>query len=385
MSFGALKSSEGLARLLLTVSPKFGQRAQPSGRSHLILQQRRKLETHRSSSATAASLPEFALGDIAFQVLRSLSRRGGIPAMSDKKEVKKRQKKEVKTTIRPPTQKSKGFGAVSGADDKHPWEAQNWNLPWEIEVPPPDWESSEWKSLLEQLDTLPVFTILTEREKPLTFDSNGVELQVYFVDAARAQNELDKMLEAGNDFRLTAEGLGQAFRKTVEGSALLMPSVDSLERTDEQWKNVDIPLFTCFGIKSLAVEGNSLGVPPGTQTLPLFLDAADAAASLSRAIEMTNETIEPNDPVFQVAITSLPVAVDIVLRGDEVAKYGAPFQFVAPRSSIELVNTIYDAEIDRMQPREALIVKGTGGRSEEEDDIIDGSDSDKNNILFPGR
>lgn len=325
-------TSEGLARLLIAVSHPLRR----------LPHQRHDVDAHGSGLAKS---PLLARREAEFQILPLLPRRVGMVEMA----VKKRSNRKKKMGAKPKA----GFGTKN-------------------QFSPPDWNSLAWQSLQNHLDSVPVFTTVDKDEQPIRFDDEmGSVRELFFVDPVRAEEHFNNLTAQvpDKDLSMMPVGLGEAFRKHVERTGLLLPSTDSLERAG-QWESGDVPLFTCFGIKSTALKDNAIGVPEGTATLPLFLDAGDASASLNQAIDraraagMTEEELSH----LQLAQTTLTVAVEMVLSGTEEENCGARFQFVAPRSSMKFLDTIAQAEKSRL-------VK----------DLMQDQESKTDSLLFPER
>jgi len=198
--------------------------------------------------------------------------------------------------------------------------------------------SPAWERLQKHLDTLPVFTCVNERGEPLGYERDGQQLAIYFADVERAQQELATKSEQfpALRLRLLGAGLGAVFREHTAGSALLVPSQAALAGAGDEWDSETLPLYTCLSLSSQAPEGTGLDLEPGTPTTPLFMSPEDAQASLEAALGAARQNGLPDAQLaqMQLACTSLPLAVELVLSGREVETCGNAFQFVAPRSSL---------------------------------------------------
>jgi len=79
--------------------------------------------------------------------------------------------------------------------------------------------------------------------------------------------------------------MGQAYRLSMEGKALLVPSVKELEAAGAPAgaspNGQELPLFGCLQISRPAAEG-------GNPVLPLFVSKADAERAVADAVSMTD-------------------------------------------------------------------------------------------------
>jgi hypothetical protein len=194
--------------------------------------------------------------------------------------------------------------------------------------------SPAWEKLQRHLDELPAFTCVNENSEPLGYERDGRPIAIFFADVDRAEQELTLSREKFPDLglRLMSVGLGDVFRRTVEGEALLVPSQTALAAAGEDWNSETLPLYVCLAMSKPATDGS------GEQTTPFFMEPADAQASLDAAIKATEQSGGLSQEMraqLQLSVTSLNTAVDLVLAGKEKETCGddGGFQFVAPRRS----------------------------------------------------
>ena len=87
------------------------------------------------------------------------------------------------------------------------------------------------------------------------------------------------------NLRLMSAGLGSVFKRTIEGTALLVPSATALESAGEDWNSETLPVFTCLAMSKPAGDNS------GVETLPFFLDPSDAQANLKNAIDKSRDRL----------------------------------------------------------------------------------------------
>jgi len=192
--------------------------------------------------------------------------------------------------------------------------------------------STAWSTALQKdLDEVPVFTCANRQGDPLGYERDGKPLAIFFADAARAKQELEiangKFPELG--LRVIGVGLGEAYKRTREGSALLVASAEALAGAGDDWDDAQLPLYTCLTL--------SQEQPDGTAATPLFLCPNDARTSLENAISaakaagpLSSQMLE----ALQLMCTSLDTAIDVVLSGREKEVCGDRFLFLPPSKSI---------------------------------------------------
>ena len=203
-------------------------------------------------------------------------------------------------------------------------------------------DAPAWASLQRHLDTLPVFTCVNAEGEPLGYVRDKQQIAIFFADVTRAKQELTQMSTQYPDLnlRLLGVGLGDAFRKHTEGSALLVPAADALANAGDAWSSEMLPLYTCLALASQAPAEAKLELAAGATTTPLFLCPNDAQASLDAALDASRKggASEEQLSQLQLVVTSLPAAVELVLTGKEAETCNRPeghrFQFVAPRTSL---------------------------------------------------
>jgi len=213
-----------------------------------------------------------------------------------------------------------------------------------------DVDSEAWPALRSLLDQLPCFTCVNSNGDPLGYEREGRALSIFFVDVARAEQELEgataKWPELG--LRLLSVGLGDAYERSCRGDAVVVPSQTALARAGADWDSETLPLFTCLAMSKPAADS-------GSPTIPFFMDPDDAQANLDAAIGQAAERLtEEQLAQLQLVCTPLPRAVDIIVSGEEkafCAKWGTSaesFQFVAPSSSVNYLRAAME-ELERRQ------------------------------------
>ena len=199
-----------------------------------------------------------------------------------------------------------------------------------------------------------MFTCVDRDGNPLGYERDGTPVAMFFVDAARAEQELT-MARTGwpeSDFRVIGVGLGDVYRqalpadtrpqadtpraacaptrrpplpagrRTREGSALLVAGAAALERAGDEWDEEQLPLYTCLSL--------SQPQPDGAMATPFFLCPVMADASLEAAVSKSAAALSPDELAqLQLACTTLDTAVQMVLAGREREVCGDRFLFVA--------------------------------------------------------
>jgi len=215
-------------------------------------------------------------------------------------------------------------------------------------VPEIDFDSPRWEKLQKHLDTLPVFRVVEgENMNPMGYEQDGKQLDIFFVESLRAQQEVDVLSKKfpGQALQLQAVGLGAAFRAHMEGTALVVPSADALERSPDSFSSETTPLYTCLSMRSKSVEGDGLDLQPGTLTVPLFMNPKDADASLQASkVEAIKAGLDAKAiSKLQLTVCAMPVAVSLIIQGKEDETIaGNKFQFVASRNSLELLRSMME-------------------------------------------
>lgn len=184
-------------------------------------------------------------------------------------------------------------------------------------------EGSTWPVLQKLLDEMPVFTVANAEGQPLQYQIGERQVAVFYTDVAAGKREYesarDRYPDLGCD--VITVGLGQAFRLSSEGKAMVVPGIAELQAAgapaEAEPMGQEVPLFACMGMKR---EGGKV---------PLFMchadgaaAAADASASLSKELEM--------DSVFSLqSIVEELSDLDDPLEGE--------FVWVAPSASLQHV------------------------------------------------
>lgn len=195
--------------------------------------------------------------------------------------------------------------------------------------------SAGWATLQPALDRLPCFTVANEEGQPLQYEMNGKPLAVFYVDIAAAQVELKAARESSPTLESTADlipvGLGQAYKLSCEGQAVLVPGTADLQAAgapaDVEPMGQAVPLFACM---DMSREG-----PSGAPELPLFLCHAECEAAVAQA----SAADEPDAPLEIVGL-SLPTVIERL-----TASSGEPlaFAFVPPAKSTTYIETYLSA------------------------------------------
>ena len=170
------------------------------------------------------------------------------------------------------------------------------------------------------LDKLPVFTVADSEGKPLQFTVGKRQLAVFYADVAAAKAQRLSVVKQHPDCDLIAVGLGNAYRLSYEGKAMLVPDVAELRAAgapaDAQPIGQELPLFMCP--KLSRYDGT-------TAVTPLFMSHADCAAA---AAESTSADA-PDD-----GVPSAIRAITLQSVVNELSDPAAPvFSFVAPSAS----------------------------------------------------
>lgn len=201
-------------------------------------------------------------------------------------------------------------------------------------------ESQEWANLEVHLDTIPTFIVANAKSEPLMYMRGTTPISVVFTDPEQAVVELNDIRKRwpDTDWILQPIGLGSAFKKHIMNKAYLVPSPTAIAGAGEGWDDDVVPLYTCFYLTSNPPVEANLEVPAGQAATPLFLSPEDARENLQQAIDaMPEKLTEEQLAGMQLVVTSMPIATQIVVSGQEEAKIGGKFQFIAPKKSISFL------------------------------------------------
>jgi len=188
-----------------------------------------------------------------------------------------------------------------------------------------EFESEGWRQLQGKLDQLPVFTVANAEGQPLQYEINQRPLAVFYADVEAAKKELaaaqSQYPELSCD--LIPVGLGSAYKLSCDGSAMVVPSLASLQALGApegaQPMGQELPLFACM---EMSQEGENGPV------LPLYMSHEDCAAVIKKVTEA-----DPPDEPLQISGLSLPSVVERLTSLADPAKGG--FAFVAPSASLQ--------------------------------------------------
>ena len=199
-------------------------------------------------------------------------------------------------------------------------------------------DSPAWPALQQHLDTIPAFTVVNENAEPLGYEQEGKSICIFFADVERAQQELEMSRQRFPNLELSllAAGLGDVYKRTVRGDALLVPSAEALSAAGDDWDSETLPLYTCLLMSQPAADGS------GEMRTPFFLDPRDAQRSLDAAIAAATSGQEAplseyQKAQLQLACTSLPAAVEMVLSGRELEVSGKQWQLVPSAAAVAYI------------------------------------------------
>jgi len=178
------------------------------------------------------------------------------------------------------------------------------------------------------LDQVPVFVCANQAGDLLKKEQPDGERQViFFADIETAKTELarasDKYPE--QQLSLMAVGLGDAYTKAAQGTAVLLPSKDEVavaKTPDGKWANNVLPLFGCPHMRTPREDGSD--------AMPLFVSSSDARQALGQA-EGSLPDHARDDADLGIVCVSLEEAVEMSASPAEEVPTVA---FVPPSASI---------------------------------------------------
>ncbi|KAJ1454972.1 hypothetical protein M885DRAFT_520882 [Pelagophyceae sp. CCMP2097] len=185
--------------------------------------------------------------------------------------------------------------------------------------------SSAAAAVLDELDEIPVFVCANGEGAPLGYDREGTTVSLFYVDVAQARRDVAEAAAMYPDLglQMLPVGLGDAYARLREGSAIIVPGADDLAAAQdpdgEPWDADTVPLFGCLEMTKVRAED-------GTRFCPLFLSAADAQVALANATGSTGMSL-------QVVCVALPRAVELLENSTRSAS-GVAFELVPPAASI---------------------------------------------------
>lgn len=194
--------------------------------------------------------------------------------------------------------------------------------------------SPAWAELQTELDTLPVFTLVNAKGDPLVQQTPaGAPVSIFFADLFRAEAELANANRLFPDLKLKILpiGLGDAFKRAQDGSAMLVPSANELAAAgmDPATSQSILPLFGCTKL---------MGPKPGNpekKVMPLFMSATEAKAAVDKALEdglggLVPEGMTAQAMGFDILCMPLIKACELIVTGRETR-----LAFIAPSNSVK--------------------------------------------------
>lgn len=186
-----------------------------------------------------------------------------------------------------------------------------------------------WAVVAQELDKLPAFTVSNEQGQPLQYEIEpGKPVGMFHANIIDAKKELADARTQYPDLGLDLipVGLGNAYKLSCEGKALLIP--DSREQASAKGPNGEafpadaLPLFGCL---ELSQQGEN-----GEPCMPLFMTAQDAQDAIAQA-SAYEEQQTGEKPDLKIMVLSLERAVELLItvKGDTPS-----FRFVPPTSSL---------------------------------------------------
>ena len=221
--------------------------------------------------------------------------------------------------------------------------------------------AASWPSLQEELDELPVFVLANSAGEPLQHQQtpDAPPMMVCFADLFRAEAELANANRLYPDagLELLPVGLGDAYKRMEEGSAMIVPSQNELTAAalDESAAASNlVPLFGCTKLMKPRKTN------PDVQAMPLFFSSSDARAALDTALSgfAVPEGMKAEAVGLDILCIPLQKAVELVVTGKETR-----FEFYAPSKSIEWVQKYAEKQRQAAKGQEG---GGKGGASEGE-------------------
>ena len=199
--------------------------------------------------------------------------------------------------------------------------------------------SAGWATLQSELDELPVFVCANRKGEPLQYERDGQPFVLFFAGLGPAQAELARAsaMFPELELELLPVGLGEAYRRTQQGQAILVPSERETQVAQEPggpaWAADALPLFGCLKMRKPREDG--------TDSMPLFMSSADAQAALGAA----QAALGAAEGREELSIVCIPLsrAVELSMTPEES---DVAFQFVPPTESVEFLQAYLQVRLD---------------------------------------
>lgn len=188
-------------------------------------------------------------------------------------------------------------------------------------------EGDGWANLQAVLDKLPVFSVANSEGQPLQYQVGQKSLALFYADVEAAKAQLtaaqDQNPELMKGCDLVPVGLGNAFKLSCDGKAMIVPGLAELRAAgapeDAQPLGQELPLFACM---EMSREGDEAALQEGP-VVPLFMSHADCAAAVAEATDVS------------VDISGLSLASVV----EQLSGSSGAFSFVAPSASLQHVHS----------------------------------------------
>ena len=188
-------------------------------------------------------------------------------------------------------------------------------------------EGDGWAQLQAALDKLPVFSVANPEGQPLQYQVGQQTLALFYadIDAAKAQLAAaqDQNPEQMKGCDLVPVGLGNAFKLSSDGKAMIVPGLAELQAAgapeDAQPMGQELPLFACM---EMSREGDEAALQEGP-VVPLFMSHSDCAAYVAEATGVS------------VDISGLSLASVV----EQLTGTSGAYSFVPPSASLQHVNS----------------------------------------------